>query len=1110
LEPERWSEIGRLYHATLEREQGDRTNFLKKACAGDEDLQREVESLLAQEDEGDRFLEAPALEVAARAFAQEQAEATSETSQAALLAGRTISHYRLLEKLGGGGMGLVFKAEDTRLGRFVAVKFLSPPTLRPGQGHLERVPGHDPQAVERFKREARAASALSHPNICVVHDVGEFEGQPFIVMELLEGGTLKRLIEAGPLKVEQLLDLAIQIADALAAAHAKGIIHRDIKPANIFINPRGQVKVLDFGLAKLAHGVEVPVVAAGGLGSGSRGPDAHGTFAPAASANGEDLTTPGMAVGTVAYMSPEQARGEELDTRTDLFSFGTVLYEMATAQQAFGGPTTAEAFAALLTRPPGGQHDHPPALPPELEHIVYKALEKDPDLRYQSAADVRADLKRLQRDTDSGRLRAVAGFRGNGRTDRARRERIPRGWVVSLAVSVMVGAAVVGAHFHMRHIPSNPLTSQDSIVLSDFANTTGETVFDDTLKQALRVQLEQSPFLNPLSEEKVSQTLGYMGRPRDTRLTEAMAREVCLRTGSKAMLMSSIASLGSHYMVSIDAVNCQSGDSLGSELAEADSREHVLRALGEAATRMRARLGESLSSIQKYDAPVVQATTASLEALQAYSLALRKLSTEGDAAAVPFLQRATELDSNFALAYAYLGNLYANLNQATRATEPIGRAYQLRRRVSERERSYIESCYFSRVTGEIEKAAQVCELWKQTYPRDVMPHIWLGNFYQMLGRYEKALQESREALRLQPASVGSYANLANTNLILNHVEDAQEVLAQAEARGLTSPAMQVFLYRLAFLRGDLAEMQRRAAAAAGQPAEDQLLAQQADTEAYHGRLAKAREVTRRTVDSALRDGRLEAAATFRAAGALREAAFGNREQARREATAALAMAPGQMVRTLAALALARAGDGSMASGLVYDLHQQAPLDTLLNAYWLPTIRAWIALERDAMPSSNLSPFAPRGAAATIELLEPVTPYELELPTLYWVLNVTLCPVDARGEAYLALGRGGEAAVEFQKILDHPGLAGNFPIGALAHLGLGRAYALQAGVDMAGKAKPGRRPGANTARGSARHAAPPEALAKARTAYQDFFALWSDADPNIPILRQARGEYARLQ
>ena len=559
-------------------------------------------------------------------------------------------------------------------------------------------------------------------------------------------------------------------------------------------------------------------------------------------------------------------------------------------------------------------------------------------------------------------------------------------------------------------------------------------------------------------------------------------------------------------MIGLKAVNCDTGDVLAEAQEQAVGKEAVLKALDAAAVSMRSKLGESLSSVQKYATPVEEATTPSLEALKAYSLAIKKLSTEGEAASVPSLTRATELDSNFALAYAHLGNVYANLNQATRGMEPIRSAYELRGRVSERERLYIDTCYYSRVTGEMEKATQVCELWKQTYPRDVTPYLWLGNFYQILGRYEKGLQESRAALRLQPNSVTSYANLANTDLILNRVEEAQQVLSQAQARGLSSPSMQVFLYRLAFLRGDLAEMERRVAAAAGQPAEDHLLAQQADTEAYHGRLAKARALTRRTVDSALRDGRLEAAATFRTAAALREAAFGNREQARREATAALAMAPGQMVRTLAALALARAGDTTKASGLADDLHRQAPLDTLLNTYWLPTIRASIALGQSVVPSSNPPPSARKGGATAIELLQPVTPYELELPTLYWVLNVTLCPVDARGAAYLALGRGAEAAVEFQKILDHPGLVGNFPIGALARLGLGRAYALQAGVDIAGEAKLG----ADAASGNTRHAPLAEALAKARSAYQDFFALWKDADPDIPILKEAKAEYAKLK
>ncbi|MGA9206747.1 MAG: tetratricopeptide repeat protein, partial [Terriglobales bacterium] len=492
----------------------------------------------------------------------------------------------------------------------------------------------------------------------------------------------------------------------------------------------------------------------------------------------------------------------------------------------------------------------------------------------------------------------------------------------------------------------------------------------------------------------------------------------------------------------------------------------------------------------------------------AYSLGMKTLYTQGDAAAIPFFKRATELDPNFALAHALLGNLSANLNQPSRGMESIKKAYELRGRVSEREKLSIEVYYYSRFTGDMEKAAQVCEVWKQTYPRDVAPHVWLGNVYQILGRFEKALEECREAMRLQPNSVSSYGNVANIDLIMNRLEEAQQLLSQAETRGFTSPAMQVFLYRLAFLRGDLPEMERRVAAAAGQPAEDQLLAQQADTEAYLGSLAQARELTRKTVESSMRDGRLEAAATFRAAGALREAMFGNREQARREATAALAMTPGWTMQTLAALALARAGDSAKANEVADYLHQQDPWDTLLNVYWLPTIRTWNILGSDVVPTASPSPAALKSGSAAIELLEPAKPYELGLPTLYWVLNVTMCPVDARGEAYLAMGRGADAAVEFQKIIDHPGLVGTFPIGALARLGLGRAYALQAGIDLSGGARPGAR--SIPAADKARHTTVPASLAKARAAYQEFFTLWRNADPDIPILKQARAEYAIVQ
>ena len=1113
MKSERWKQVEELYHSALEQEEARREEFLQKACDGDPELLREVKSLLAYEKRSESFIESPAMEVAAKALAERENHPAYQPA-----AGQTVSHYRLLEKLGEGGMGVVFKAEDVRLGRAVALKFLPYGLAK------------DQQALDRFQREARAASALNHPHICTIHDIGTHEGQPFIVMELLKGRTLKELISAhrsggvaaslpAPFSTDRLSKLAIQISDALDAAHSQGIIHRDVKPANIFVTETEQAKLLDFGLAKLMPGRRAGGPAgARGVGGGQPAADgardeSGGTPIPthklSPSKDSLSITDPGMTMGTVSYMSPEQAQYEELDGRTDLFSFGAVLYEMATGRQAFPGGSTAVALAAVLSQEPVVVCSLNPTVPPELERIINKALEKDRTLRYQSAAELRADLRRLQRDTGSGPSRAAAGARELSQPGRTRRTRALWAWALSLAAAALVGAALLAVYLRLHRQPAPPLTSQDNLVLADFTNTTGEAVFDDTLKQALRVQIEQSPFLNTLSEERVTETLGYMGRPRDTRLTEVVAREVCLRTGSKAMLLGSIARLGSQYVLSLDAVSCQSGDSLGIELAQAGSREQVLGALGAAATRMRARLGESLASIQRYDAPIIQATTASLEALQAYSLGMKKLFTEGDAASIPPLTRATELDPNFAVAFAQLGNEYANLNQATRGAGPIRRAYELRERVSQRERFYIEITYYSRVTGELARAAGVCELAKQAYSRDAWPWVVLSNLSGMMGQYEKGLQDAQEATRLQPGSVSVYANVANADLILNRLQEAREALSKAQALGLNSPAMQVFLYRLAFLRGDLAEMGRIAASAAGQPAEDLLLAQQADTQAYHGGLTKARELSRRTAEAALRDGRPEAAATFRATATLREALFGNRERARQEAELALAMAPGRVVQTLAALALAQAGDTEKAASLADELHKEAPADTMLNTYWLPTIRGAIALGHDGALGTNSQPSAKTGGAAAVELLEPVKPYEMALPTLFWVLNVTLVPVYTRGEAYLALGQGAEAAAEFQKILDHPGLVGNFPIGALARLGLGRAYALEAGVGAGPMHAQTGHP--QDLALSATKGAPlqREALAKARVAYLEFFALWSDADPDVPVLKQAKAEFARL-
>ena len=1095
MDPERWRQVEQVYQAAVVQDASRRAGFLAEVCAGDEQLRREVESLLAHVDGGESFLEAPALNVAARALAGDQVRAVAEADRNDPMIGREVSHYTIVAKLGEGGMGVVYKAEDPRLGRAVALKFLG--HSNGGLGFAGSAP--EPQTLERFKREARAASALNHPNICVIHDIDEYHGQPFIVMELLEGETLRTVIDSGPLGPSMQVDLAIQISDALAAAHARGIVHRDIKPSNIFVSGRRQVKILDFGLAKLTAG---PLV-------GAHGPEHSAPRHPVfeddkttAAAGDDPLTSPGMTIGTVSYMSPEQARGEELDARTDLFSFGSVLYEMATRRQAFAGATTADVLAALVTRAPQPPREIDPGISPELERIILTALEKDREIRFQSAVEMLAALKRLKRDSDSGHAAAavpgilpgagaqpLADGNGHARQDREKTSAAAgvrrRRWIAAALLGIVIAA---GFYLGVRHGQTPRLTEEDTIVLADFNNTTGEKVFDDTLKQALRVQLEQSPFLNVLSDEQVSQELPYMGRPRDMRLSDDVAREVCVRTGSKATLVGSIENLGTHYVVNLSAVDCQSGDSLGSALAEADSREHVLGALGKAAVAMRGKLGESLASIQKYDAPVEKATTASLEALQVYSAGMKTLSEEGDAAAVPFFERATEIDPGFAMAWARVGNLYANLNQASRASAPTERAYRLRDRVSGRERVFIEAHYYCYVTGELDKATQVYELWGRTYPRDAGPHVMLGSLYNTLGRYDDILNEAREGVRLAPNGVATYTNLANAYLTLNQLEDARRTLEQAQARGLSSPAMQIFLYKLAFLRGDTAEMEHRLAAAMGHPgAEDQLLEYQADSEAYHGHLGAAREYTTRAVGSAQAGGRDESAATYLAEGALRDAEFGDSVAARREAAAAVAMVPGQMVRILAALSLAQAGNLARAEVLADELHHQYPRDTGLNGYWLPAIRGACELGRP-------------NPARAINLLEAARAHELGVPTLFWTLNVTAYPVYVRGQAYLASGRGDEAAVEFQKIIDHPGLIGNSPIGALAHLGLARAFALEA-RPVAGRA-PKQERDANTM-------AQRDALVKARAAYEDFFALWKDADPHLSLLESARAEFARL-